>query len=266
MSQPQEIASPVIESHTGPDPELEKQEKKETQEPQETQDAPEIQEKKDVPETPDKPEIAPQTEDKPDKQEAHQEPDERIEEKLETKLDNSSEDETEDEAEEKQEQKQAQKIENKPEEKPSQIDTNIKRLSAGTESDDSVSASDTDDKFEDAVAQSPARSLTKRTLSHAKPPSISAEEQVDRRSEESHHQQDIQEPQLPQHKTTASESGSIAGSVHENQAQRKPSVASSRISNTLNLDNVSLDDDTPPSPGKPNSLSPSIIYPVLTSR
>lgn len=145
MSQPQEIASPVIESHTGPDPELEKQEKKETQEPQENQDAPEIQEKKDVPATPDKLEIAPQTEDKPAKQEAHQEPDERIEEKLETKLetkfDDSSEDETEDEAEEKQEQKQAQKIENEPEEKPPQIDTNIKRLSAGTESDDSVSVS-----------------------------------------------------------------------------------------------------------------------------
>jgi hypothetical protein len=121
MSQPQEIASPVIESHTGPDPELEKQEKKETQEPQENQDAPEIQEKKDVPETPDKPEIAPQTEDKPATQEAHQEPDERIEEKL--------------------EKKQAQKIENDPEEKPPQIDTNIKRLSAGTESDDSVSVS-----------------------------------------------------------------------------------------------------------------------------
>jgi hypothetical protein len=253
MSQPQEVASPVIESHTGPDPvpEIKKQEKQETQDTGEKHDAPEVQGKKDIPETPDKQEIPVEMEDKPDKEETNEKPDERterLETKLEEKLEDKFEDSSEDDSDDDTEKKQHQTVNERPEEKPSQTDTNIKRLSSGMESDDSVSASDADDKFEDAVAQSPTRSLTKRTISHVKAPSSSTEEQADRRSEESYTREDIQEPSFAKHKATASESGSIASSIQERQSRRKPSVASSRISSTLNLDNVSLDDDTPPSP------------------
>ncbi|KAM0399673.1 hypothetical protein ACHAQC_002953 [Fusarium culmorum] len=264
MSQPQEIASPVIESHTGPGPvpELEKQEKQETHDTEEKHDAPVMEEKKDIPEIPDKQDITLDMEDKPGDEETNEKTDERIEkpktkieEKLEDKFEDSSEDDSDDDIGKKQEQKVDEKPGEKPEEKPSQNDVNIKRLSSGMESDDSVSASDTDDKFEDAVAQSPTRSLTKRTISHVKAPSSSTEEQVDRRSEESYTREDTQEPSSAHHKATASESGSIASSIRERQARRKPSVASSRISNTANLDNVSLDDDTPPSP-LPKDLPP----------
>lgn len=71
------------------------------------------------------------------------------------------------------------------------------------------------------------------------------EERTDRRSEESHPHEDTLDTKVTQHKATGSEAGSVKGK----QSRRKQSIASTRISNTSNLDNVSLDDDTPPSPG-----------------
>ncbi|KAF4449162.1 hypothetical protein F53441_7558 [Fusarium austroafricanum] len=257
MSQPQDVASPVIQPQSDTAPE--KQEKQETYEAPENQDAVEADEKHDAPETHDKKEITPKMEDKQEEQEPHEKPEERIEEKL-GRSSGKDLEEMHEAKQEKLEAKLPDKPEEKQEEKLPQNDTNIKRLSSGTESDDTVSVSDTDDKFEDAVTQSPARSLTKRNISHAKPRESVVEEQADRRSEESHRQEDIREPKLAQHKATASE----AGSVHGKQSRRKPSIASTRISNTSNLDNVSLDDDTPPSPvpkdlpPKPNSKTISL--------
>lgn len=148
MSQPQEVASPVIESHTSPDPvpELEKQEKQETHDTEEKHDAPVMEEKKDIPEIPDKQDITLDMEDKPGDEEINEKTDERIEkpetkieEKLEDKFEDSSEDDSDDDIGKNQEQKVDEKPEEKPEEKPSQNDVNIKRLSSGMESDDSVS-------------------------------------------------------------------------------------------------------------------------------
>ncbi|KAF4459559.1 GTPase-activating (GAP) [Fusarium albosuccineum] len=137
----------------------------------------------------------------------------------------------------------------KPEEKPQQKETENKRLSSGTESDDPVT--EPEDNFEDAVAHSPARSLTKRSISYTKPqppaPDDTAESSPDRPSQETQRQEDKQE-QKPDQRTADS---TDEDSDHEKLANRpkSPSVPK-RISNTSNLDNVSLDDDdaTPPPP------------------
>ncbi|KAF4967825.1 hypothetical protein FSARC_4682, partial [Fusarium sarcochroum] len=230
MSQPQDVAPPVAQVHT--DPEQENQGKQETQEPQEKLEIPETHDKQ---ETAEKQETAQDMEDKQEKPEAQ----EKLEEKPEGKL----EDKLEEKLEKKLEEIQEEKPEEKLEEKPLQNDTKLKRLSSGTESDDTVSESDPDDKFEDAVAQSPARSLTKRSISYPKPQDGAVEEQPARRSEESH-QEASREAKLDRQEAAASETGS----VHKKHSRRKPSSASQHISNTSNLDDVSLDDDTPPSP------------------
>ncbi|KAF5020001.1 hypothetical protein F66182_7989 [Fusarium sp. NRRL 66182] len=222
MSQTENIASPVAQVHT--DTEHEKQEETKA------------------------------TDAKQDKLDDNL--DEKLDDRLEDRLEDKQEDKQEDKHQDKQQDKEdtqemqkkqqtqeKQELHEKQEEKPAQNDANVKRLSSGTESDDSASMSDTDDKFEDAVAQSPARSLTKRSISHKS--HDAAEEQPDRRSEESHHQEDHRDLALNKHKPSAS----VASSVHEKPLpRRKSSSVSKRISNTSELDNVSLDDDTPPSP------------------
>ncbi|KAF4997040.1 hypothetical protein FGRMN_4128 [Fusarium graminum] len=258
MSQPQEVASPVIQPHTDIEPE-----KRDTEEVQEKSEVigiqQEKQEKQDTPEAHDKQEPTPEIENKQGKKELHG--------NLEEETDEESEDELEDDKEKKKEANDT-KLDQRSDEKPQaksdeellQNDTSTKRLSSGTESDDTESASDADDKFEDAVAQSPTRSLTKRTIPQPKPRDSVVEEQPDRQSEESHRQEDTPEQNAPQHRATPSE----ASSIHGKQSLRKSSIASTRISNTSNLDNVSLDDDTPPSPlpkdlpPKPNSKTISL--------
>ncbi|KAM0192652.1 hypothetical protein ACHAPI_008236 [Fusarium lateritium] len=260
MSQPQDIASPVLQPQTNIEPE-----KQHIHDMHEKPEAPETQlEKQDMPETQAKQEIAAEIENKQEKQDIDAKFDERTDKNLEDELDDDIEGKQEANNDAKQDQKSneepQEKLEDKPEEKPLQNDTNMKRLSSGTESDDTASASDTDDNFEDAVAQSPTRSLTNRTISQPKPRDSVVEEQPDRRSsEESNRDEETRETNVPQHKATASDAGSI-GKL----SRRKPSIASTRISNTSNLDNVSLDDDTPPSPlpkdlpPKPNSKTISL--------
>ncbi|KAM5355578.1 hypothetical protein ACJ41O_002224 [Fusarium nematophilum] len=140
----------------------------------------------------------------------------------------------------------------KQDEKLQQKDAESKRLSSGTESVDA--ASEPDDNFEDAVTHSPARSLTKRSISYPKPQSAAqdepAEQQPDRRSEDSSHKESKQEPKHDQHAVDSADDDS----VHEKPipGRRKSSSISHRISNTSNLDNVSLDDgDAPPPPPVP---------------
>ncbi|KAF9772817.1 hypothetical protein IL306_009457 [Fusarium sp. DS 682] len=252
MSQPQDVASPVVQHHSEIEPEKHEQQ----QQQQRTHEMPA---KQDALEAYDEKETTPKSEDKQEDQGTNEKDVNRIEEKHEDKAENDMEVKHETKHEEKLEESN-DKPEEKQQEKLSQNDTNVKRLSSGTESDDSVSASDAEDKFEDAVTQSPARSLTKRNISQAKRRDSKSEEQPDRRSEESHLHEDTQETKVTQHKVTGSEAGSIKGK----QSRRKPSIASTRISNTSNLDNVSLDDDTPPSPvpkdlpPKPNSKTISL--------
>ncbi|KAM0556811.1 hypothetical protein ACHAPJ_005871 [Fusarium lateritium] len=230
MPQPQDVASPVAQVHT--DLEQENQGKQETQEPQEKLEIPETHDKQESQETEEKQGRAHDMEDKQEKPEAQEKLEEKPEEELEDKLEKKLEEKLEETQE---------KPEEKLEEKPLQNDTKLKRLSSGTESDDTVSVSDTDDKFEDAVAQSPARSLTKRSISHPKPHDSAVDEQSARRSEESQEDREA--------------ASSERGSVHKKHPRRKPSSISQRTFNTSNLDNVSLDDDTPPSP-VPKDLPP----------
>ncbi|KAK2683559.1 hypothetical protein RAB80_001505 [Fusarium oxysporum f. sp. vasinfectum] len=216
-------------------------------------------EKQDGPEALDEKETTPTMEDKQEGLDIHKKDEDSIAENHEDKAEDNTEVKHEDKHEEKPEETNDKPEENQ-QEQLSQNDTNVKRLSSGTESDDTMSASDADDKFEDAVTQSPARSLTKRNISQAKRRDSEVEEPTDRRSEESHPHEDTLDTKVTQHKVTGSEAGSVKGE----QSRRKPSIASTRISNTSNLDNVSLDDDTPPSPvpkdlpPKPNSKTISL--------
>ncbi|SCO79188.1 related to GTPase-activating protein (GAP) [Fusarium oxysporum] len=251
MSQPQDVASPVAQHHIDTEPE-----KHEQQQQQKTH---EMSEKQDGPEALDEKETTPTMEDKQEGLDIHKKDEDSIAENHEDKAEDNTEVKHEDKHEEKPEETNDKPEENQ-QEQLSQNDTNVKRLSSGTESDDTMSASDADDKFEDAVTQSPARSLTKRNISQAKRRDSEVEEPTDRRSEESHPHEDTLDTKVTQHKVTGSEAGSVKGE----QSRRKPSIASTRISNTSNLDNVSLDDDTPPSPvpkdlpPKPNSKTISL--------
>ncbi|RSL90202.1 hypothetical protein CEP51_000857 [Fusarium floridanum] len=147
----------------------------------------------------------------------------------------------------------------KQEEKPQQKETENKRLSSGTESDDDDDpATDLDDNFEDAVAHSPARSLTKRTISYTKPQTpakdAAAEEPSDRKSRETHRSEDKRASKTGD---ATAESDDEVESLHEKPLpRRKSSSVSKRISSTSNLDNVNLDDDdddAPPPPPVPKS-------------
>ncbi|RSL99374.1 hypothetical protein CEP52_009749 [Fusarium oligoseptatum] len=148
----------------------------------------------------------------------------------------------------------------KQEEKPQQKETENKRLSSGTESDDDDDpATDLDDNFEDAVAHSPARSLTKRTISYTKPQTpakdAAAEEPSDRKSGETHRSEDKRASKTGD---ATAESDDEVESLHEKPLpRRKSSSVSKRISSTSNLDNVNLDDDddddAPPPPPVPKS-------------
>lgn len=183
----------------------------------------------------------------------------------------------------------------KQEEKPQQKETDNKRLSSGTESDDDPvcrfrfspsptptvtrqtaslhwrtpmlmkQATDPDDNFEDAVAHSPARSLTKRSMSYSKAQTPAqddpaAEEPSDRKSGETHRSEDKRASKIGD---PAVESADEVESLHEKPLpRRKSSSVSKRISSTSNLDNVSLDDDDapPPPPGKRRRPHSSLTF------
>lgn len=183
----------------------------------------------------------------------------------------------------------------KQEEKPQQKETENKRLSSGTESDDDdpvgrfrffhsptatvtrqtaslrrrtpmliKQATDPDDNFEDAVAHSPARSLTKRSTSYLKSQTpaqdAAAEEPSDRKSGETDRSED---KRVSKTGDAAAESDDEVESLHEKPLpRRKSSSVSKRISSTSNLDNVSLDDDDgpPPPPRKRRLPHPSLIF------
>ena len=180
-------------------------------------------------------------------------------------------------------------------EKPQQKETENKRLSSGTESDDDdpvcrsrflpsptttvtrqtaslrwrtpmliKQATDPDDNFEDAVAHSPARSLTKRSVSYSKSQTpaqdAAAEEPSGRKSVETHRSEDKRESKTVD---ADSESDDEVESLHEKPLpRRKSSSVSKRISSTSNLDNVSLDDDDapPPPPGKRHLLHSCLTF------
>ncbi|KAM0440806.1 hypothetical protein ACHAPT_000107 [Fusarium lateritium] len=165
-------------------------------------------------------------------------------------------------------------------EKQEETENKNKRLSSGTESDDDPvgrfrlspsptatvtrqtaslcwrtpmlikQATDHDDNFEDAVAHSPARSLTKRSISFPKPQTpaqnAAAEEPSDRKSGETPRPEEKRASKTEEHDV---ESADEVISLHEKPLpRRKSSSVSKRISSTSNLDNVSLDDDDAPPP------------------
>lgn len=94
------------------------------------------------------------------------------------------------------------------------------------------------DSFEDAVDAVSVRSLTKRTVSVTKPPPPN-----------DIHTIDLEIDQEADGKTEKEDTTSM-DSDYKPEPQRESTPLSHRISSTSNLDNVSLDDDTPQSPGK----------------
>ncbi|KAF4984645.1 hypothetical protein FZEAL_221 [Fusarium zealandicum] len=148
-------------------------------------------------------------------------------------------------------------LDEKHDEKPQQNETENKRLSSGTESDGD--ATEPDDNFEDAVAHSPARTLTNRSISHSKlQPSThddAVEEPPNRRSEDTleDKQENTQENKPDQNAADSSKEGSPR---KKPAVRRESSSNSKRISSTSNLDTVSLDDDDASSPPSPVPKSP----------
>lgn len=150
-----------------------------------------------------------------------------------------------------------------------------KRLSSGTESgtesedseDDDDDVTTEHDSFEDAVDRSPvdaspARSLTKRSVSVSvpKPEPPSSDRSLDSPLEPATSKtQGSEDPKNRRDSKTSdedSEDSSDDESMDERPpVPRKPSV-SHRISNTSNLDNVSLDDEAPPPPPPNDPKSP----------
>jgi hypothetical protein len=129
MSQPQDVASPVVKDHTDTEPEKHEQQQQKTHEMPEKQDAPEAHDEK---------ETTPTMEYKQEDLDTHEKDEDSIAEKYEDKAEDNIEVKHEAKHEEKPEESNG-KPEEKQQEQLSQNDTNVKRLSSGTESDDSVS-------------------------------------------------------------------------------------------------------------------------------
>ncbi|KAH6900080.1 rab-GTPase-TBC domain-containing protein [Thelonectria olida] len=160
---------------------------------------------------------------------------------------------------------------------PKQTEKETKRLSSGTESDDDDLATENDD-FEDAVDASPIeenappRSLTARTVSISKtrpppPAEQPLKEQPAQTTSKGTNEQDDTDSDSDSASASDSDSASEQRSTYSEDektingkpaARRKPSV-SHRISNTSNLDNVSLDDadETSSSPASTEPKSPT---------
>ncbi|KAK7429227.1 hypothetical protein QQZ08_004237 [Neonectria magnoliae] len=141
-----------------------------------------------------------------------------------------------------------------------QKDHEAKRLSSDTQSESSDDVTADQDTFEDAVDASPARSLTKRTASASKPQSLSSDGPLDSPLAEavepaSDKKLDAEAPQ--DHKANNQDAADSCDeeSIHEKPPVPRKSSISHRISNTSNLDTVSLDDEasSPPPLTEPKS-------------
>lgn len=129
MSQPQDVASPVAQHHIDTEPEKHEQQQQKTHEMSEKQDGPEAHDEK---------ETTPTMEDKQEGLDIHKKDEDSIAENHEDKAEDNTEDKHEDKHEEKPEETNDKPEENQ-QEQLSQNDTNVKRLSSGTESDDTMS-------------------------------------------------------------------------------------------------------------------------------
>ncbi|KAK7413054.1 hypothetical protein QQX98_008062 [Neonectria punicea] len=141
-----------------------------------------------------------------------------------------------------------------------QKDHEAKRLSSDTESESSDDVTADQDTFEDAVDASPARSLTKRTASASKPQSPSSDGPLDSPLAEalepaSGKKHDEEDPKDHKADDQDAADSSDEESIDEKPPVPRKSSISHRISNTSNLDTVSLDDEasSPPPPTEPKS-------------
>jgi hypothetical protein len=129
MSEPQHIASPAIQPQTDIEPER--------------QHMPDMHEKSEAPETQLEKQDMTEIDNKQEKQDIDAKFEGRTEKNLEKELGDDIEGKQEASDDAKQVQKSddepQEKVEDKPEEKPLQNDTNTRRLSSGTESDDTAS-------------------------------------------------------------------------------------------------------------------------------
>ncbi|KAF7543887.1 hypothetical protein G7Z17_g10381 [Cylindrodendrum hubeiense] len=165
----------------------------------------------------------------------------------------------------------------------SQKDMEERRLSSSTTSTSSTESSDDvtteHDAFEDAVDaspidKSPARSLTARSASVSKPQSPTPDEPLDSplepASSKAHDPKDpkgskddkVDDQESVDSTDDESSDESSDESIDEKPAVPRKSSASHRISNTSNLDNVSLDDEAPSPPLPIDPKSPEEKQPL----
>ncbi|KPM35235.1 hypothetical protein AK830_g11332 [Neonectria ditissima] len=127
-----------------------------------------------------------------------------------------------------------------------------------SESGDDVAADQ--DTFEDAVDASPARSLTKRTVSASKPQSPDFDGPLDSPLDEALEPTSDRKHNAEDPKDNKADNQHVEDSTDEESIDERPPVprkssVSHRISNTSNLDTVSLDDEasSPPPPTEQKS-------------
>ncbi|KAH7156148.1 rab-GTPase-TBC domain-containing protein [Dactylonectria macrodidyma] len=152
----------------------------------------------------------------------------------------------------------------------SQKDIDDKGDSSGTESSDDDATTEPDD-FEDAVDASPvdtspARSLTKRSASSTTKAVPSQDQPLDPASNKTPGPKDAKDSKVDKDEEEESDDSSEESSDDESIDERPPvprksSASHHRISNTSNLDNVSLDDEAPSPPPHTEPKDPEETQP-----